>query len=413
MGKEKGSFKAFDKEKYLKSGFIKQLIKRHSDLNFDYMRNVCVDTIAPTGTISLLNRNMIMSYGIEPAFGIYYWKRTRISGKYEYYFCVPNVVRQVFEEKGYKIPIGSDTIKDTWDGKHGKKIAEFIDEHKNKIGIKFKQATEIDPFDKLDLMSKVQKNIDSSISVTYLLPENTKIETVYNFILEAWKKELKSIAAFPDKKMYGIVSFIPFKELAINLKNEGIQIHSQNFSEDELKELNISKDYVSFSSSPKRPKILDADIYSVTIKGEKFVIVIGLLNGVPYEIFGGHMNGLNFKFTNKKGKIEKVKSGLYKLEIGDDIIVENFAEQFTPVEQMLFRLVSTGLRHGVPIKFIVDQLSKSIDDITSLTAAAERVLKKYIKNGEIVEGKKCPSCGNTDLIYVDGCVSCSCGWGKC
>ena len=73
------------------------------------------------------------------------------------------------------------------------------------------------PSQKLDLMSKVMKWIDSSISVTYLLPESSTWKDVYKFILEAEKKEVKSIAAFPDKKMYGIVSSIPFKELAIKL----------------------------------------------------------------------------------------------------------------------------------------------------------------------------------------------------
>jgi ribonucleoside-diphosphate reductase alpha chain len=413
LGKERGSFKAFEKEKYLKSGFIKQLVKRHPELEFNTMRNVCVTSIAPTGTLSIMNRNMVLSYGIEPSFGIYYWKRARISGKYEYYFIVPKLVRDIFEENGYKIPINSDTIKDDWNGTKGKKIAKFIDENKDNVGIKFKSSTEINSLDKLDLMSKVQKNIDSSISVTYTLPENSKIEDVYNFILEAWKKEVKSIAAFPDKRMYGIISSISFKDLAFKLKAEGVIIHSQNFSDDELKELNLSDDAISISSAPERPKVLEADIYSITVKEQKFVIVIGLLNNVPYEIFGGHMNGLNFKFTNKKGKIEKIKSGIYKLDIGDDIIVDNFSEQFTPVEQIVFRLVSSNLRYGVSIKFIVEQLSKSMDDITSFTAAIVRVLKKYIKDGERADGKKCPVCGGTSLVYNEGCISCSCGWSKC
>lgn len=49
LGKEKGSFGAFNKEKYLQSEFIKNLIKRHPDLEFEYMRNVCISSIAPTG----------------------------------------------------------------------------------------------------------------------------------------------------------------------------------------------------------------------------------------------------------------------------------------------------------------------------------------------------------------------------
>src|SRR5438046_9381365 len=105
-----------------------------------------------------------------------------MAGKYEYYFNVPNIVRKTFETKGFPIPIDSDTIKDTWDGKYGREIAKFIDENINKININFKNATQISPFDKLELMSVVMKWIDSSISVTYMLSEDTNWKDIYNFI---------------------------------------------------------------------------------------------------------------------------------------------------------------------------------------------------------------------------------------
>ena len=414
LGKEKGSFGLFNKEKILKSKFVKQLIKRWPDLDFDAMRNVTVSSIAPTGTLSLMFRTMPMSYGIEPSFGLYYWKRTRISGKYEYYFIVPNIVRHSFEIAGIDLGLKSDTIKDTWDGKYGKPVAKLIDENKDKLHIKFKTSTEINPLDKLDLMCRAMASVDSSISVTYMLPENTTTKDVYKFILAAYEKGVKSIAAFPDRKMYGIISLISFKDLAIKLMSEGVSIHSQNFSPEELKELNMSEDYIQVSSAPKRPKTLPADVYSITVKGEKFVVAIGLLNKAPYEIFCGRMNGLNFKFNYKQGFIEKVKKGQYKLEIGDDISVEDFSGYFKPVEAELFRMVSTSMRHGVPIKFIVEQLSKSADDLSSLTAAASRVLKKYIKAGEVATGITCPVC-HSDVVYDEtGCTKCTkCDWSKC
>src|SRR6185369_473245 len=157
----------------------------------------------PTGTLSLMFRDMVMSYGIEPAFFLYFWKRTRMAGKYEYYFCVPKVVREVFEKSGYPLPNQADTIKDEWDRRHGKMIANFIEKNKEKAGIKFFDSTEIDPMEKLQFMSQVMKWVDSSISTTYLLPLGSDWKSVYKFIMESHRKEVKSIAAFPDKKMYG------------------------------------------------------------------------------------------------------------------------------------------------------------------------------------------------------------------
>lgn len=421
-GKEKGNFTMFNAEKWKSSPFIKRVMEESIKLHEKYgvplvkgnsARNVTNSSIAPTGTLSLMFRKMVLSYGIEAAFFLYFWKRTRMAGKYQYYFVVPDVIRELFAEKGFTIPIPSDTIRDEWDGRHGKPVAEFIEKHLEKIGLKFKTATQIDPMEKLEFMSHVMKWVDSSISTTYLLPEGSDWKSVYKFILASHEKEVKSIAAFPDKKMYGIVSDVAFKDLAVKLKNEGIEIHHQNFTNEELKELNISRDnIVQHTHAPERLPILDADIYSVAARGEKFIIAVGIQNGKPFECFAGHMNGFGLKSNYKKGKIVRIKSGQYSLEF-DDVLIEDFSKQFTPTEQILFRFVSLSLSRGTPIQDVIDQLQKGSGDITSLGAAAARVLKKYIKEGESVKGQSCPSCGN-GLIYLEGCVSCpTCGYSKC
>jgi ribonucleoside-diphosphate reductase alpha chain len=178
--------------------------------------------------------------------------------------------------------------------------------------------------------------------------------------------------------------------------------------------MNISRENIEQHSNkcPKRLSALEADIYVVSVKGEKYCVVVGMQNGQPYEIFGGHLNGFGFKFTHKKGKIIKIKQGQYSLEF-DDIAIEDFSKQFTPTEQILFRMASMSLRHGVPIQFVVEQLHKATNDITSMASAAARCLKKYIKNGTMITGQKCPSCGK-ELVYMEGCCTCTaCGHSKC
>ena len=415
LGEEKGSFELFSEEKYTQSPFIKHMMEK--GLKFKTMRNVTCSSIAPTGSLSTMFRDFVMSYGVEPAFGMYFWKRTRISGQYEYYFCVPNVVREYFKQSGYEIPMTTDCLKDTWDGSIGSPIAKFIDEVKEKLDIKFKQAIDVPVKDKLDLMSRLMKDVDSSISVTYTLPEGSTWKDTYDLIVGAYEKGVKSIAAFPDKKMYGIISFIPFKELAVKLTKENVTIYDGNLNEDEKNALGVvkaSSQKSNSSDAPKRNKTLDQDVYVVTSKGKKYIISVGKQDGKLYEIFGGLIpENLSFKFTHKHGKMTKVTQGHYTLEIGDDIVINNFGEIFTAEEQMLFRMISTSLRHGIPLKFIVQQMSKSADDMSSLTSVVGRVLKKYIQDGEVANGAVCPSCGSKELIYGDGCVSCGCGWSKC
>jgi len=76
-----------------------------------------------------------------------------------------------------------------------------------------------------------------------------------------------------------------------------------------------------------------------------------------------------------------------------------------------------NLRHGTPLQLIVDQLQKNeFAGFFDFDKCVSRVLKKYIKEGEIViSSDVCPECGSK-LIYVEGCKSCSnktCGWSKC
>jgi hypothetical protein len=233
--------------------------------------------------------------------------------------------------------------------------------------------------------------------------------------MAAHEKEVKSIAAFPDKKMYGIISFAPFRDLAVKLIGEGVNIHPMNFVDEELEYLSMSKDDVNLitRAAPKRQKTLDADIYSITVNKEKFVIVVGLQNKYPYEVFGGKMNGLKLDLEAKHiaGKITKVSRGQYSLEF-EETVIKDFSKQFTPVEKILFRSLSLMLRSGIPIEEIVDQLAKASDDMFSVSAACCRVLKKYIKDGQKVVGKACPKCGG-ELHYFDGCVQCSCGYSAC
>jgi ribonucleoside-diphosphate reductase alpha chain len=413
LGREKGSFGLFDRAKLERSPFIQRMMGL--GLEFDALRNVTVSSIAPTGTLSLMFRGEVLSYGAEPGFGLYFWKRTRISGKYDYYFCVPAVVREYFRAQGVEIPMTSDTVRDTWDGEVGRPIAEFIEAHRERVGAKFRRATEVSPFDKLDLMAGLMKWVDSSISITYALPEGTDWKTVYDFILLGWKSGVKSLAAFPDRQMYGIVSYEPFKDLAGRLLAAGQAIHPQNFTEEELAQMNVPapKRAVPKTDAPKRPQELPCEVWGVTVKGQKFTVLVGLLGGEPYEVFSLNQaapRGLH------NGFLEKIKRGAYRL-LGADrgVVIEDVTDLTTEEEDALTRMVSTALRHGADLAFVVHQLEKTKGELTSFAKSIARVLKKYVQDGTKVSGEVCGKCeAENTLVRQEGCVSCTnCGWSKC
>lgn len=417
LGKEKGNFGLFNREKFEKSPFVQRMMKL--GLEFKTMRNVTCSSIAPTSTVSLMFKESIMSYGIEPSWGMYWWKRTRLSGKYEYYFCVPTVVRNLFKEKGVPLPMTTDTIKDTWDGKFGKPISEFIERNKHKLGIHFKRDDEVSAFDKLELMARVIKWIDSSISVTYNLPYDADWKDVYDFILLANKKELKSIAAFPGRRMYGIVSPVAFKDLAIDLLKSSVKIDKQNFSDAELEELhkygilhqNDQDQKRNFA--PERPKTLPCNVHHIKIhKDEKvkdYMVIVGMMNNSPYEVF--LMKNGSVSTQKDKGFITKTKGGVYSLAFEDGEEIEDITSNTTDAEDCITRMVSTSLRYGTDILFIVQQLEKSEGNMWSIGRALSRTLKKYIPNGT-KDGTRCPTC-DSELIRHDGCATCVCGYSKC
>ena len=112
---------------------------------------------------------------------------------------------------------------------------------------------------------------------------------------------------------------------------------------------------------------------------------------------------------------------LYDLRLGDgddELIIKDIVDIFdNPNNAVLTRLISMALRQGESIKHIVEQLQKDADtDFMSFSKVVSRQLKRYIKNGDVVDnGKVCPICqAEESLAWIEGCVTCrACGWSRC
>jgi hypothetical protein len=143
-----------------------------------------------------------------------------------------------------------------------------------------------------------------------------------------------------------------------------------------------------------------------------------MMNDKPYELFvtKDPENKIDLE-KYKKGIIRKAKRGKYDLIVENGeikTIVTDINETFNDVIMgTLSRFISMSLRHGVPIAFVVDQLSKT-GNFSSFERAVSRVLKKYIpENEEVLSEDGCPTCGKP-LVFQGGCKTCiSCGWGRC
>lgn len=173
----------------------------------------------------------------------------------------------------------------------------------------------------------------------------------------------------------------------------------------------------------KRPNEIACDIHRTTIGGEDWIILVGLLEGKPYEVIGGLSNYIEIPKKYKTGSLikrpRKTSNSRYDLKFGEngnEVVIKDIVKIFDNPNQGAFtRLISLGLRHGANINYVVEQLRKDKDsDLFSFGKCIARVLKNYIQNGTKVCGNLCPSCNNRNLVYQDGCTTCKdCGWAGC
>ena len=82
------------------------------------------------------------------------------------------------------------------------------------------------------------------------------------------------------------------------------------------------------------------------------------------------------------------------------------------------KLISSVLRHGMPIPNVVNLVSSLRLDSATINTwknGVERALRKYIPNGtKPKKGTTCPECGSENLVYQEGCLVCtSCGASRC
>ena len=258
----------------------------------------------------------------------------------------------------------------------------------------FTESDQIDWNRRIEIQSTIQKHIDHAISSTINLPKGTSPEVVAELYLQGWQKGLKGVTVYVDGSRSGVLV----------TKDEPEATFPQH-------------------SAPTRPETLDCDIHHTTIKGEKWVVLVGLMDNKPYEVLAGEASMIEIPKRYDAGTLTKhnfkTKNNRYDLTFGyngDSITVKDVVKAFdNPTDAAFTRMISLGLRHGAEVKFMVEQLQKDKEsDMFSFSRCVARILKNYIQDGEIPSDKVCSSCSAETLIYQDGCETCtSCGYAKC
>ena len=142
-----------------------------------------------------------------------------------------------------------------------------------------------------------------------------------------------------------------------------------------------------------RPQVLECDVVRFQNNKEKWVALVGLLDGYPYEIFTGLQDdeeGIMLPKTVTHGKIIKqvnpdgTKRYDFQFENkrGYKTTVEGLSEKFNPEYWNYAKLISGVLRYRMPLEHVIKlvaSLSLKDESINTWKTGVERALKKYIE----------------------------------
>lgn len=413
MAAERGAFPIYHQERELNNPFILRIKDEDPELYKDMIhfgrRNIALLTIAPTGTVSIMTQT---TSGIESAFQVVYKRRRKINPQEK------DIRIDFVDDEGIawtEYPVFHHKFE-TWLEKNGYNIdvvktmsSEQVDEIVKKSPYYKATANDVDWVKKVEMQGRIQKHVDHSISVTVNLPKDTTEEMVADVYETAWKSGCKGCTVYRDGSRSGV--------LVTNEKKE------EKFQE---------------TNAPKRPKRLKAEIHRFQNNLEKWIAVVGLRDGRPYEIFTGkNENGLAYLPANIKecevvknifeveepnelGKLIKVRKKRYDIEYidsnGEKQVHTGLNHAFNPEFWNYAKFISAVLRHGMPLIHayqLIDSMNFKEDHINTWKNGVARTIKRYIKDGEVAKGV-CLNCGSEHLEFKEGCLTCmACGNSKC
>jgi ribonucleoside-diphosphate reductase alpha chain len=388
MAKELGAFPIWDYNLEKDNPFLLRIAEDDTNLYEDMKkygrRNIALLTTAPAGTVSVETQT---TSGIEPLFCMSYIRRKKVNPSDDN--CRVDFVDQT-GDSWQEFTVYHNKLKMWMDVTGCNDI--------NKSPYHGSCADELDWRQRVKLQATAHKHVDHSISSTLNIPEDVSVSKVAEIYETAWKAGCKGITVYRKNCRSGVL----------------IDVNKERGT-------NICK-----TVAPVRPEKLACDVYFQKSGGDNYFVVVGVLKGHPYEVFAGNgwadivNDGILCKVKRDQlvvsnGMLHKLKRGYYRLIDGNgDTIIESVGQYCDAHEEALTRMISTSLRHGADISFIVHQLEKTKGDMFHFAKVIARILKKYIKDGTKVSGEICKVCNSSSLVRQEGCVVCmQCGGSKC
>jgi ribonucleotide reductase alpha subunit len=419
LAKEKEPFPLFDRDYYLNEApFIQRLSEETREMIAEYgLRNSHLLSIQPTGNTSTLAN--APSSGIEPVF-MHSYIRTSEQPSIPKELGQPEMSPRAYsagqeidadgtswiaEKQGDEIVLRCQEdgyekwqIHPTRGPCKDEKVEDYAVRHMKErgewdAGADWAVTTQdLTVDDHLSQMEALAPFVDSSMSKTVNVPADYPFEEFKDLYRKAHATGIiKGVTTYRAGTMSAVLS---------------------GDDEDDDKGAKVPR-----TDAPDRPETLPCAIHRVRYRGDHWTVLVGFLDDDPYEVFAFTSEGDAPLFEEEakwpsEGKIKKVKSQHYALLTNDDdTLIDDITSQAPSDEvRVETRLVSTALRHGSSIDFLVKQLEKAEGSIASFGRAMAKALSAHASSHEVT----CDKCGSSNVRHVEGCMTCAdCGHSRC
>jgi ribonucleoside-diphosphate reductase alpha chain len=383
---EKGSFKHYVYDKFMKSGFMKVMVNDYPEVGASIkkygMRNVTVITQAPTGSTGTM---VGTSTGIEPYFAFEYFRQSRLGFDKQ---LVPIAQEWKDRNPGQDLPL--------W----------------------FVTSMDLSAKDHIRVQATIQKWVDSSISKTANCPSDFTVEETKELYELAFELGCKGVTIYRDgSRDVQVLSTTKEEKKAdvAPVSNEG---HDSTVLESLTTSLPITatpeqKD-VFDKQYRSRPQVLRGATYKFNTPFGIAYITINDANGAPSEIFlnVGKAGSDVFAMSEALGRVISLF-----LRYGDH------GNKTALLIKHLKGIGGSGAVGFGPnrVESIADAVAKAIethtsqeDDTQHMSVVPHADAIAPVHSSEKTSSDLCPGCGSASLMNSEGCKTCTnCGYSKC
>ena len=413
LAAEKGEFPLYDADEFLKRPNVQRLDDNVRDAIAEHgIRNGCLTSIAPTGTISLLAGNV--SSGIEPIFSTRY-------------------TRRILQRDGsHRTEVVEDYAVALYRKLHGDNTS---------LPGTFVTASDLTPSEHLRMQAALQPYVDSSISKTINCPEGIAFDEFKSVYIEAYRQGLKGCTTFRPNAITGSVlsetdettQQAPIdptasqKDLPKSIKAQpDISVASTAQTKGFP-----SNDVVQLTEPLQRDPSLPGYTYKLKWPGSPDALYVTVNDIIqdgrrrPFEIFINTKNLEHYAWTVA---LTRMISAVFRRGGDVSFVVEELKAIFDPqggrwmdgkyVPSLLAAIGNVIENHMIATGFLrqPDDVAASSEFVTMENSASPSQMTSTAGPAPTPPqlGRTCPKCGHQALTRQEGCWICrDCGYSHC